>query len=246
MISRTAIRGDAIQDRSLTALAPQRGGSARRRAVERVLARLHSPGRSRPGSASPFVDLAERAIEWLSVFQAETAGRPVSFDEFWDRFGNRGADVAPPLRASYRSRLQELSADLVLRLGPIHGDFNHLNVLMRDRGASVVDWEYGESESFPPFDALNFFLQGAIDAGGIAEVENVFGPSSDGALASTTRRLLTTYAEAQGYTLDFVLACAPLFVLDLLERDYGVHEFPLRSADLFVRLLESASASVAR
>jgi ubiquinone/menaquinone biosynthesis C-methylase UbiE/uncharacterized protein YbaR (Trm112 family) len=252
MLSRTALRGDAIQDRDVTSLARNHTTRLRRRVVERVLARLYSvPGSRATSSGAPFADLAEKAVEWLTVFQNETAGRPIVFDEFWSRFADgaleraRRLGAAPPLptqfSASYRARLQELSEGLSLRLGPIHGDYNHHNVLIGDRGASVVDWEYAEEESFPPFDALNLFLQAAMDAGGLEEVENLFRPTAEGELASVTHALLARYAGSQGYTLEFVMACAPLFVLDLLQRDYGFHEFPLRSVDALERLLDCTS-----
>lgn len=241
MISREALRGDAVDGRSVLSLSRRQGASPVRRIVERLLAGLHSLVGYRAAKSASFAELADAAIEWLAVFQTETVGRSVTFEELWRRLagGALAQDglVGEELGSSYRARLQQLASGLDLRLGPIHGDFNHYNVLLAEGEARVVDWEYSEAESFPPFDALNLFCQAAMDAGGPVKVESLFRAGSDDGLASLTRTLLARYAQARKYTPEFVLACAPLFVLDLLRRDYGAHEFPLRSADLLVRLV---------
>lgn len=256
VISRTVLSGQAVDH----GIFRYRGGPKKTPILERIarpiVGRLMRFYGDTPIGAVSFTEFAQKAIDWLILFHSETFGPAITFDDFWDRFASRrlspsssrgSLGIPGETLEAYRVVLKELANGIVLRTGPIHGDFNHNNILLSRQGVDVVDFEYAEEDSFPPFDALNLLLQSACESGGVEQVESLFSPGfPEGGLASITNNVLARYAMSQGYTLRFIKGCAPLFILDLLYRDYGFHEFPLRSAVLFKRLAELLSGNSLR
>lgn len=248
VISRSFLPGRAVDHGIFQGIGATPGTSMTQRVCRGVFDRLVRVYADTPASAVSFAEFARSAIDWLITFNRDTGGPVVTFDAFWDVFvssrlssaqlkGSFG--VSEELLEAYRVTLKELANGVELRTGAIHGDYNQYNILLSPRGVGIVDFEYAEENSFPPFDALNLFLQSACESGGVEQVEKLFSPAfQESELASTANKMLDLYAKSQGYSLRFVKGCAPLFVLDLLHRDYGFHEFSLRSAILFKRLVE--------
>jgi len=252
VISRSVVNGQTIERRLLHDVGQRPKGSAFKKLAHRVIDRLLSLyGDSTTGVIS-FGEFAQRAIDWLILFNTETSGRTLTFETFWDRFAaSRLAsprlksilDVPTDILEAYRVTLKELANGLELRTGPIHADYNHYNILVSRESIAVVDWEYAEEESFPPFDALNLFAQPASECGS-KQVETLFSSDPKDELASIANDLLARYLASQELSLEFIKACGPLFILDLLYRDYGFYGeggpsglFPLRSVSLLRKLI---------
>ncbi len=245
VISRSVVNGQTIEPRLFHDNGQRQIGSIFKKLAHQVTDRLVSFCGDSPTGAISFDRFAQQAIDWLIMFNNETSGHSLTFEAFWERFAaSRLAstrminiiDVPADTIEAYRVRLKKLANGFELRTGPIHADYNHLNILISRSSMAVVDFEYAEEESFPPFDALNLFAQPAIDCG-IWQVESLFKSDSKGELASIANEMLARYAVSQELSLEFIKACGPLFILDLLYRDYGYIDFPLRSANLFRKLL---------
>lgn len=163
----------------------------------------------------------------------------------------------------YRNTLRKVSPPEI-PLGPLHGDFNTYNLLRDGDKLHVVDWEYGEWTSFPVFDFLNLCFQTVVDltappmeafvaipSGGPStskiKLEEYFAPFKYLLIPSSTPlgQLLnphfTQYSQAMGLDEVFIRLSAPIFILDLLNREYGDHRFHLRSWPLFNHLLSEAT-----
>lgn len=213
------------------------------------------------------------AVSWLCALFATSDPQSISFDRFYDDFvikrlaafsGVFPTETLPPeLLSAYRQRLAQV-APASIPLGMLHGDFNCYNLLMTGNRLHVVDFEYGESRSFPVFDFLNLCLQTIIDItqpslapflSGPVDTPHCtarpsakfFGPIVDfirSGEAHTTRLLyphLASYCRSMGLKPEFILRAAPVFILDLLHREYGDHEFHLRSRPLFRHLVSEVS-----
>ena len=246
VISRSVVDGQTIEPRLFHDVGQRQQGSIFKKLAYRITDRLISFYGDLPTGEISFGGFAQRAIDWLILFNTETSGRTLTFEAFWDRFAASRLtsprlrsilDVSADTLEAYRVTLKELANGLELRTGPIHADYNHLNILVSRESIAVVDFEYAEEESFPPFDVLNLFAQPAIECGS-RQVETLFSSDPKGELAPIANDLLARYAASQGLSLEFVKACGPLFILDLLYRDYGFSGlFPLRSASLFNKLI---------
>lgn len=203
-----------------------------------------------PQKAELFKELATRAIDWLVLFNSETYGSVLTFETFWDRFVMERLSalslknvlrILPDALESYYDTLKELAGNVELRTGALHGDYNFCNILVSRENIGIVDWEYAEEESFPSFDVLNLVIQSAVEYAAFNRdypIETLFNPEPKNKLSLIANDLLARYSASHGFNLNFIKACAPLFILDLLYRDYGLHEFPLRSAEVFKKLLD--------
>jgi SAM-dependent methyltransferase len=202
-----------------------------------------------PNHTLSFTEYADRAISWLSRFADETEGPSISPEAFWVRFvaSRLSAETCRELALdastlnAFRDRWFRLAGEVQLCTGPVHGDFDATNVLVMGDDVAVVDWEHGLEESFPPFDALNFLAQSALDhraTNDQCSVLSLFTPRANDSMSRITQQQLARYAAARNLTPEFMRACAPLLVLDLFYRDYSFPRFPLRSSELFVSLIE--------
>ncbi len=217
--------------------------------LERTLFR----DRNKPKNRGELAKFCQSAIEWLIDFNSDTCCNNVSFGTFWEKFfvgrletveTQFGFRLSANAIEQYRSNLSALLEGADIRVGPIHGDYNLYNILITSEGVCVVDWEHAELDSVPLFDALNLFYEMAVHIQGVEpdfDLIRLFLTEKEDEFLSTMDGLLAEYAASQNTSLPFIKACAPIFILDFLYRDYGGHNFALRSPQVFKKLFELVS-----
>ncbi|MDA2936665.1 methyltransferase domain-containing protein [Acidobacteria bacterium AH-259-A15] len=215
------------------------------------LERTLFPERNKPKNRRKLAKFCQLAIEWLIDFNSDTCYKNVSFDTFWHRFFVKRLEtfethfhfcLSTNAIERYRNRLSTLLEGADIQVGPIHGDYNLYNILTTSEGVYVVDWEHAELESVPLFDALNLFFEMAVQIKCVEpdfDLTKLCVTEQGDSFLSIMDGLLAKYAASQNASLHFMKACSPIFILDLLHRDYGDHTFSLRSPQVFKQLFDA-------
>jgi len=116
----------------------------------------------------------ERVAAWLLEVAQSTARPPVALEAELERLDGVVARWAP----------QGAERDLVRRLGPVSGTLQHndpgsWNIVMDEKGFTVVDWESARETGLPLWDLLYFL----VDALPLVEGADTVEERAEGALA---------------------------------------------------------------
>jgi thiamine kinase-like enzyme len=196
-----------------------------------------------------------QALEWLIAFQRDTASDPFVIELAWldgdlaqtmrqaRSMHSVEDDVLKPGLEWLQEQLGRHVGTVVPRVG-VHGDFNHYNLLFDADRMYVIDWEHCQLNGLPIDDVAFLYLQTAI----ACDPDKPF-PMFQATLGQRAQPswaldefnfALNRIAATHGFDSDVARLLVPLYLLQMLTRDYRGGEFPLRSVNSLLTALRFA------